>query len=107
MNNTNACMARGVLSAPPEMAEARNLATGSGFVEETQGNTKDSAASVAVVQNQAKVFATLAARAALLRCVLRCTETGYVITRTGWGLSRHLVSLADVESLLKLMEGTR
>ena len=106
--SSSAEKAGGALSAHPEMAEARNLATGPGFVEQqTERNSGDSAATAAPLQSDSKQFATLAARAALLRCVLRPSEGGYLITRTGWGLSRFLVSLADVESLLNLMEGTR
>ena len=45
MHNTNACKAGGALSAHPEMAEARNLATGRpGLVEEqAERNTRDCA----------------------------------------------------------------
>ena len=108
MHNTNACKAGGALSAHPEMAEGLSCITSQAPEDhQTERNSCDSAAEAASMQSHSKVFATLAARAALLRCVLRNTEDGYLVTRTGWGLSRSLPTLADVESLLKLMEGTR
>jgi hypothetical protein len=113
MTNTNACKAGGALPARPEMAEARTCSGVSGFVEgQTERNGSDFASRCAGVQGvshaDAKTFATLAARAALLRCVLRRIDGGgFLITLTGWGLSRSLASLAEVSSLLDLMEGTR
>lgn len=52
-------------------------------------------------------FAELSARAVARRCALYAlADGGYVVTRTGWGLSKTVPDLQSVVRLLALMEHT-
>lgn len=48
-------------------------------------------------------FASLAARAVGLRCVLRRKADAFEVVRTGWGLARDCKTLDDVDRLLRLI----
>ena len=95
MHNTNACKAGGALSAHPEMAEARNLATEPGFVEEqAERNTGDCRG-----QLSAEQFAM-----ALAQLRAKLTPRGWTVgpgSQPGsviairWG---RLVTLADMQA---------
>ena len=51
-----------------------------------------------------KYLARLQAEAALVRCALYPLASGnYLLTHTGWGLSRELPSLRAVQALLRQM----
>lgn len=58
------------------------------------------------LSTEGKALATLQARAALVRCALyQQPSGGYLLTRTGWGLSRELGSLHEVSRVLAMIEG--
>jgi hypothetical protein len=74
--------------------------------EEQQHRDSADTAPDAQTAEHEKTFARLQADAAMVRCALCPLASGsYMLTRTGWGLSRELPSLAAVQTLLRQMTG--